>query len=826
MNTHPLKYMPYAQAHIEETLTGSKLISYTTTVCEIKDGWLSCFGLYSMTTRKHIGAYIREKAPRLSYYDAKWCFENEASVNIETRATKDIEKEDTTMKNTEIINAIENIELTEEEELFCAECGCVLNGERHEVDGEFYCDDCFEREFTVCEHCGEIIRKEYSHSYGGDDYCDDCFDELFAVCEHCGDLEYRDDMTYVESEDGYVCDHCLSNYYTECGRCGEWHRNGDMCTVYVSDDGDTEEWCEYCTEWHTWNCEDCGSCYSDDVDHDEDYICPDCAGRCCDTGNIDTWVSPRSRQGYHFKPMPCMCATSGEIVSAGIDWAKNLVFYGMELEIDRREKCCEENEWCAKIVDKLPTTYCKTDCSLDMGGSYSGIEIVSHPGTLAWYMDHKQDFVDCFDMLKEGGWLSHDAGTCGLHVHISLHPMEEQNPMAVHNMLIIYDKFWDKLVKFSRRTESQLDHWAKRYHATHLEYKELKHMAKSERNRYMAVNLQNTHTVEIRMFRGTLNPETFFATLQLVDLITKKCIELGSDYRALQALTWDELVSSDYAELNAYLERRGLKPGSVELPEPPESDEETGHVFHIGERVRVTSTPDGFYLLVGKVGIVRQVTDHGSVGVDFGIELTDGLHTLHNRLAGVSNNTGWFCQTDALTLVEDEPTEEELEAAVAEELEAAVADDDFIEGMRVEVRDDYIGYGASEVRGMTGYIRYVTNVGAGNEYAVQLDSDTGYGHNCDGHCDNRRGIWFRREHLNIVEDEHDDNFIPGMWVQLSADAQWDPYMPDTGVIVDVIDDMIGIELAGWRGGHDCNGHAHGAQGWYFNRELVTPVHAE
>lgn len=175
----------------------------------------------------------------------------------------------------------------------------------------------------------------------------------------------------------------------------------------------------------------------------------------------------------------------------------------------------------------LPSTYCKKDCSLNKGGDYSGIEIASHPATLAWYEERKGQFDSCFDMLKEGGWLSHDAGTCGLHVHISLHALEEANPWAVNNMLYLVDRFWDKLVKFSRRTEYQLNRWARRYSIARGTYEEIKNMAKRECDRYMAVNLQNEHTVEIRMFRGTLNTESFFATLQLIDTMVKRCIEMN-----------------------------------------------------------------------------------------------------------------------------------------------------------------------------------------------------------------------------------------------------------------------------------------------------------
>ena len=50
----------YAQAHMEPIPGGIALYSYATRVAEVRDGWLHIFGLYSPTTRRHIGWFMRE----------------------------------------------------------------------------------------------------------------------------------------------------------------------------------------------------------------------------------------------------------------------------------------------------------------------------------------------------------------------------------------------------------------------------------------------------------------------------------------------------------------------------------------------------------------------------------------------------------------------------------------------------------------------------------------------------------------------------------------------------------------------------------------------
>lgn len=87
-----LAYCQYGSCGTCENEDGTKfLISYTTMVLSLdKDGWLSCTGTYSATTRKHIGAWLKEYAPNTSYYVAKKCYEDELAYNIYTGEYKSL----------------------------------------------------------------------------------------------------------------------------------------------------------------------------------------------------------------------------------------------------------------------------------------------------------------------------------------------------------------------------------------------------------------------------------------------------------------------------------------------------------------------------------------------------------------------------------------------------------------------------------------------------------------------------------------------------------------------------------------------------------------
>ena len=60
--------------------------------------------------------------------------------------------------------------------------------------------------------------------------------------------------------------------------------------------------------------------------------------------------------------------------------------------------------------------------------------------------------------------------------------------------------------------------------------KQILEKAKSGCNgRYVAVNLNNYHTIEFRLFRGTLKYSTFIATLQMVNHICDAAISLSEE---------------------------------------------------------------------------------------------------------------------------------------------------------------------------------------------------------------------------------------------------------------------------------------------------------
>lgn len=169
------------------------------------------------------------------------------------------------------------------------------------------------------------------------------------------------------------------------------------------------------------------------------------------------------------------------------------------------------------------------------------------------------------------GYRSHQATTCGLHVHISRDAFgrtEQAQEAAIARLLFFVEKHWNELLKFSRRTNRQLERWAARYGYKDTPKEMMDHAKSYHYGRYTCVNLTNTDTVEIRIFRGTLKYNTFIATLQLVNRLCDVAIYLTDS--ELHAMSWSDFTAGiTEPELIQYLKERRLY-----LNEPVESEVE------------------------------------------------------------------------------------------------------------------------------------------------------------------------------------------------------------------------------------------------------------
>lgn len=175
------------------------------------------------------------------------------------------------------------------------------------------------------------------------------------------------------------------------------------------------------------------------------------------------------------------------------------------------------------VVKKDGFFLTKSDGSLQFG-----YEIVSQPFSWGWWNQHRDSRIkNLLETLQAGGYVSHDGGRCGLHVHMSRKAFK-----TVELKSKTGGKFRGSLhlMRFSRMVylHPEFSIWMSRRHDKNPRYamiepkkfnngtmKTIAQHGQSVCDRYSAINYCNEHTVEVRMFRGTLNFKSFCGSLEL-----------------------------------------------------------------------------------------------------------------------------------------------------------------------------------------------------------------------------------------------------------------------------------------------------------------------
>ncbi|MGN0692117.1 MAG: amidoligase family protein [Oscillospiraceae bacterium] len=185
--------------------------------------------------------------------------------------------------------------------------------------------------------------------------------------------------------------------------------------------------------------------------------------------------------------------------------------------------CDDSNaETLCNIADEQ--IFIKTDGSLD-----EGMEIVTHPMTLEYHC-HTMPWKEITSKAISIGYLSHKTSTCGLHVHVNRNAFGSdryEQDMVVSRILFFIERFWQEMLKFSRRTEQQINHWAARYGIKDNPQQVMDNAKSTGKGRYACINLCNYYTIEFRIFRGTLKYNTLIATLQMVERICNTAMQLS-----------------------------------------------------------------------------------------------------------------------------------------------------------------------------------------------------------------------------------------------------------------------------------------------------------
>ena len=356
-------------------------------------------------------------------------------------------------------------------------------------------------------------------------------------CGYCGTDTPEDDTVHTETHDS-VCQSCLENSFAYVANAGHYHNDNvvqdyrgynicenDAVTLYSGDliHCDDATRCDSCRDWYPSDdvneygyCESCQIAMDTDERHDMHHISSYC-------------YQPTAK--FHGK------ATSG-------------IYFGTEVEMSAPSltfrEIDESAEWLQDEMQGL--VYCKADGSIS-----DGFEMVTHPMSMDYIHEHIERFERVFKELVDRGFRSHKTKSCGMHVHVSKGPLSPLQLYRVGKLFLEHKAF---VLKISRRTEDRFDNWAP------LDESRVTLAAKCKKKdggRRGALNLNPSSTAEFRIWRGTLNPATFLASLELTGALLDWAKDVPN--HSINPHSFADFTHKNqkqYAQASAYLESKGF----------------------------------------------------------------------------------------------------------------------------------------------------------------------------------------------------------------------------------------------------------------------------
>ena len=375
----------------------------------------------------------------------------------------------------------------------------------------------FEMNYGTCEHCGttEYLEGDLFEIYTPDrlparDYsivCRDCvgeFEEEGVICNDCSEELNSDswgdsfEITFI-GETFRLCGDCYDNYFL-CEECTRWQYDPW---------GDYQYHCECHQETR---CEDCF------FDHDQES---------------EGGIHP-----YRHKPEAIFHNDSGHTDYTA---KSGTIYYGVELETQAGlYNSVYSGDDIPALVGTLVEEGGERDAYLKEDGSISGVEIVTHPATLAHHVNIFP-WDDIVTACEEDDLYTDDHA--GLHIHASKAGFGETRSEIAQvetNLLAVLEVHWDKWIELARGENPE---YAPR-NCNWDSYDDPLTEEKLERGKsighFSALNLENYATAELRLNRSTLDVSEIKACIQGFDTMISLAKTL--DLNAILRLTWSDVT--------------------------------------------------------------------------------------------------------------------------------------------------------------------------------------------------------------------------------------------------------------------------------------------
>jgi hypothetical protein len=357
--------------------------------------------------------------------------------------------------------------------------------------------------------------------------CHECEKQLCFTCPECDQRRYssnRANVTTKVSADGRrlkeqtVCRVCAWNY-KPCHCCGH-----NFLPSLLTDTAGRQDQkvCKRCLLNSYRQCPLC----SDFAHHEYMRLAPSGDAVCLNCHELA--ANPHGIHGHSFRPKTKPLGHGPH-------------FFGVELEVE----CPPDSEVediaarIAKLMDGF--VYIKRDGSLRYG-----MEIVTCPASLD---EHRNRWPLFFEKMPRG-LKSFRTTTCGLHVHCSRAPLTH---LTIGKMLAFMNQPENRtfIECMAQRTSEQYAKFTD---------KGVKDARLDDPDRYQAINTVNRDTVEFRLFKGTLRPQSFFKDIEFCDALIHfalPCMRSYKDAGNLQEfLAYVDMHRKEWPNLQGFIQAR------------------------------------------------------------------------------------------------------------------------------------------------------------------------------------------------------------------------------------------------------------------------------
>ena len=351
-------------------------------------------------------------------------------------------------------------------------------------------------------------------------------EDFILVKKACVECEKEAGDEFIVNGVRY-CKECYERHMITCEICGK----KEFARTVLMASGKTL--CRDCYGTKTTNCPTCERKILKDYSYEDEYGNNFCNEHCSEIYCLENHYM----KDYSEKPIPVFFGDKKEL------------HIGVELEIDTRgDDYGDSDALISELSGISGKHFCKYDGSL---GEY-GVEIVTQPCTLDYHMNNF-GWKDITRICKNYDYYSDMVSTCGMHMHVDKSYFENSKEAAV-KLTYLLNKFRENFITFSRRRSGAISDWA-----NFVDIEEIGNIENQysliDGRRYLALNVCNKHTFEFRIWKGSLNIETIFATMQMTQVLC----DIVKNEEDIENITWVDICNyGNYEQLKSYLLRRNL----------------------------------------------------------------------------------------------------------------------------------------------------------------------------------------------------------------------------------------------------------------------------